>query len=392
MLKRLSLTLIVLIVPALVLAACGQAVQPSREQEPKGPKLEATTPSRNTAVQTTDNKLAEARKEGSVAVYNTGWSPDARNALTQAFKEKYGINVEFSPFARGSDLLTKIQAEQRAGLYTADVFGAGGPTLISTMKPEGLLGPIEPLLCLPEVTDANSWIGGKLPFMDKDKLAIGMIFGITPQIVHNTQLIKKGEITSFKDILKPQYKGKISLNDPTVTGSGNAFLSHLAVNVWNLDEARDFLRRLLKDQDAVVQRDNRQQVEWIAKGKYAIGLGPLIESMAEFLEAGAPIAIASAKEGTLVSSGPNVIAVPVKLAHPNATAVFVNWLLSKEGQTIYARNSGRPSLRADVSTDGFNPLFLATPGEKLFMDSEDFIVFRGRMQGIAREIVEEDGK
>ena len=37
--------------------------------------------------------------------------------------------------------------------------------------------------------------------------------------------------------------------------------------------------------------------------------------------------------------------------HPNAAKVYLNWLLSKEGQTIFARATGYISARLDVPTD-----------------------------------------
>jgi ABC-type Fe3+ transport system substrate-binding protein len=37
-------------------------------------------------------------------------------------------------------------------------------------------------------------------------------------------------------------------------------------------------------------------------------------------------------------------------AHPNATKVFVNWLLSKEGQEVYGKAMGQATRRLDVDT------------------------------------------
>ncbi len=114
--------------------------------------------------------------------------------------------------------------------------------------------------------------------------------------------------------------------------------------------------------------------------------------MTEFLNAGAPIDAALIKEGTSSSTSSGGIAMPSKLAHPNATKVFLNWLLVQEGQTIVSKGFGAPSLRKDVSTEGFNPLFKARPGQKVFVDTEDSILFRGPMVTIAKQIIEESGK
>ena len=352
---------------------------------------EATASAKAESAQKWESTLAEARKEGAVSLY-TLWRPDTRVTLTKAFKQKYGLNLEITPFSRGSDLLAKVKAEQTAGLFLADIFGAGGPTLVSTMKRAGVLGPVEPFLILPEVKDPKVWSGGKLPFMDKDKLAIALIASKQPYIAYNTELIKKGEITTYKDLLKPQYKGKITLNDPSVTGVGNAFLSHLALHIWNLEEAKQFLTQLIREQGVVIQRDNRMHVETVARGKFAIALAPNPDNLASFLDLKAPIDVVQVKEGAFVTPAAGAFALPTKMAHPNAASIFVNWLLTAEGQEIFARSFGSPSMRADVSTVGINPSFVVHPGEKIFPDDEESIIFRGKMLAIAKEIIEKETK
>jgi len=336
-----------------------------------------------------ERTLQAARTEGKVVMYTTSWGPQIRKALTEALKEKFGITLEFMPFSRGADLTARVQQEKTAGAGGADIFGAGGGTLISIFKPQGLMGNLEPLLHFPEVTDARSWRGGKMPFLDRDKQIIIMAAGAQRYIMYNTELIPQGEIATYRDVLKPQYKGKITLNDPTVTGAGNAFMGHLGLHLWNAGEAKEYLKQLIKQQEAVIQRDNRLHVEAVARGKFAIGLAPNEDNAANFFKSGAPIAMVYPKEGVYVAPGAGCIAVPVKSPHPNATAVFINWLLTREGQTIYSRSRGTPSMRLDVSTEGINPVFIAQPGEKLYLPTEESFEFWGKMLTIAKEAVQE---
>lgn len=335
-----------------------------------------------------DSLTAQARKEGKVSVYAL-WRPETRDSIGKAFRDKFGITLDYTAFGRGAELLAKVQAEKRAGLYLADAFGAGGPTLIATMKPVEVLGSIEPVLILPEVMDGKLWSSAQVPFLDKDKKAIGMIASVQRYILYNTDMVKAGEITTYKDVLNPRYKDKITLNDPSVTGVGNAFLSHLAYHLWSIEEATDFLKQLIRQQNAVIQRDNRLHIDSVARGKYAIGLAPLPDVLEEFLAAGTPVAAPILKEGTFVSPAAGALAVPTNFGNPSAARVFVNWLLSKEGQTIFSRSFASPSLRNDVSTEGIRPIFLPQPGEKLYLDSEELILLRGQMQGIAKKTMEE---
>lgn len=389
--KKIASMLIVMVVVAAALAACTPTAPATTADKAQTPAVGATTPASAAWEQEWNSTLAEARKEGTVSVYAL-WGSETRTSLTQAFKDKYGINLEFTPFARGAEISAKAQAEKNAGVYAVDMFGAGGPSLVTGLKPIGLLGPIEPLLVLPEVKDVKLWNGGKLPFLDKDKQAAGLIAAVQRYIMYNTDLVKKGEITTYQDALKPQYKGKITISDPTVTGTGNALMTHLAVDIGNVESARDFLTRLIKDQGVVIQRDNRLNVETVARGKYAIALAPHTDAITEFFKLGAPIDVVFVKEGAFVSPGSGAVGMPTKLAHPNAGKVFLNWLMSKEGQMVFVKSFGFPSLRADVSTEGINPIFLAQPGEKLFLTTEEYILFQDKMLGIAANVIQAASK
>ncbi len=333
--------------------------------------------------------LSEAQKEGTVAIYNTAWTAKMRVDLAQAFKAKYGINAEFSPFARGAELVAKMQTEQRAGLFLTDVIGAGSGTLMTSLKPASMLGSVEPLLVLPEVKEGKYWRGGRFPFLDKAKTTVGMVASVQRNIIYNTNLIKKGEITTYKDLLKPQYRGKITINDPSVSGAGKEVFLHLALNVWNVEEAKAYLAQLLKQQQAVIERDNRQHVESVARGKYAIGLGPNPDSLSGLLKMGSPLEAVIIKEGIYVGPGAGCIGVPTKMPHPNAAKVFINWLLSEEGQAVYAASFGSPSMRTDVSTAQFQQVFTIQPGEKVFWANEESILFTDDVTKITKKIIDE---
>ncbi len=388
--KLILLLVLVFLLLAAVFIGCAQPSTPVTKV--KTPSAEAVAPVPKAAQeQEWQNTLAEAKKEGTVFLY-VSWSPPVRVALTEAFRNKFGINIEFMPFNQGADLVARANAEKAAGIYTADVFGVGAATILPLMKPEGLIGPIEPLLLLPEVKDTKAWNGGKFPFLDADKRAIAMVSIAQRYIMYNTEKIRKGEIITYRDVLKPQYKGKITMRDPSLAGAGTALLSLLGLRIWNLEEAKDFLRQLIVQQEVVMQRDARILVESVARGKFAVCLGPSADVFAEFLDAGAPVDVVIAKEGTAVSAAAGVLAVPVKFGNPHAAKVFINWLLTKEGQTVFARSFGVASMRVDVPSEGIPATFLIQPGEKLFLEDEEITLFKGEMTNIAKKIIEEAAK
>jgi ABC-type Fe3+ transport system substrate-binding protein len=76
------------------------------------------------------------------------------------------------------------------------------------------------------------------------------------------------------------------------------------------------------------------------------------------------------KEGSYATSGAGNLGIVKEPPHPNATRVFVNWLLGKEGQEIYTKAMGQATRRLDVDTKWLRE-FGVTPG-KDFMTLEEF--------------------
>ncbi|MBI2934604.1 MAG: hypothetical protein HYY29_03430, partial [Chloroflexi bacterium] len=95
----------------------------------------------------------------------------------------------------------------------------------------------------------------------------------------------------------------------------------------------------------------------------------------EFIKFGAPIKTVIPKEGAWLGGGPGLIAYFDRSPHPAATRVFVNWFLSKDGQTVYSRTALAESARLDVPTDHLDKSDLRAPGIKYFIsEDEDFLI------------------
>lgn len=112
--------------------------------------------------------------------------------------------------------------------------------------------------------------------------------------------------------------------------------------------------------------------------------------MVEFFNLGAPVKMATVEEDTIYTSSAGAFGVPTKFAHPNATIIFINWLLTREGQTIFAKGMGNPSRRLDVPTEGFDPLLLPIPGNKYYDgDSEESLEAKKRWAVISKKVIDE---
>ena len=328
----------------------------AQKEQPKKAEAAAKAPAARW-----DAVLQAAKGEGSLIVYSTA-NPATKLALTKAMKEKYGIAVDFI-IGRGEQLVQRIYMENQAGIYQGDVLLVGGTTLQLTLKP-GYTSNLDSVLILPEVADPTRWRGQRIPFLDKDHQIIGFVNKSGSYVAVNTDAIKPGEIKSFRDLTDPKWKGKIIMDDPTITGAADDW-AHLMLVIFGHEKGKEYLQQLAK-QDLVVLRDKRLVVEWLARNKYPIAIGPDAQTYSEFRSNGAPIAYIKMSEGSGSTSSGGCISILKRAAHPNASLVFLNWLLTREGQTIFQKSFGAPSARVDVDLTGMDPGFIPQEGEKLF--------------------------
>lgn len=271
---------------------------------------------------------------------------------------------------RGPELFQKLNSERRAGLYLADMWLNGGAVPLTELKPKGILDPIPPIFLLPEVTDSKLWWGNKIHFADKEGKYVlsALLYPNAPMFI-NTEAARPDEVRSYKNLLEPKWKGKIVMGNPTMPGVAGRWFAVVSTKLMDVEFMRQFAK-----QDPVIVNDERLGVEGVARGKYYIGLALLPDPVAEFQKMGAPIKWAMPVEGTDLLGGPGIISLINNAAHPNAVKVFINWFLSKEGQTIYSRANLLQSGRVDVPVDHISPEMLRSSGVSYFIsENEDFI-------------------
>ncbi len=368
------LCLLIVLMAGLLPVACGSgAEQSAAPQKPAGAVTGATA-------NAWDELVKAAQKEGAVMIYATAVSP-VITPLREAFNKKYGINIDVVD-GRPPEILARLAAEKNAGLYVADIGSLGETTSVMDVKPQGITVPLDNLLVLPEVRDPGKWIGGRLPYLDQDKHVILYTAMAVPPGVVNTDLVKPGALGSWLDILKPEWKGKIVFSDPSVSGSSPNILASW-VKIFGKPKALEMMKQLA-DQEPAITRDQRLLQEWVARGKYAIGLGPAIALITEFKRAGAPIEPTKFKEPRHISGGPGNIIVFAKAPHPKAAQLYANWILSPEGSSLWCKALGYPSSRNDVTVEGLDPNSLPSATD-VFPDEEQ-MQLRMEMRNLSAEV------
>jgi iron(III) transport system substrate-binding protein len=232
---------------------------------------------------------------------------------------------------RGSERVTRILAERRAGKYLGDILIGGVGSAQSGLLKTGLLDPIKPALMLGEVLDESKWWQGKHTYGDEEAQYTFWFGGAPLYYFHyNTALVNPQEFKSYWDLLNPKWKGKIVVVEPMTGGTQEplVFMYH------SKELGPEFMRRFLSEMDLGVSRDIRQLLDWVAQGKYAISALQNADRIQlwDARKQGLPVNAFETdkfKEGGLVGSGGGNIALINRAPHPNAAKVFINWFLSR---------------------------------------------------------------
>ena len=291
-----------------------------------------------------ERTVAAAKQEGTVVV-SIPTSAELRQQMEAAFHKRFdGIKLELVA-ARGSASVTRILEEKKAGLHYFDLHVGGTSSIVTGPLRAEILEPVLPWMILPEVRDPKNWWAGHVWADNAQKFIYVFLGYMTETIWYNTDLVKPEDVTSYDDLLLPKWKGKMVILDPRTQGSGESMWAFL----WRI-KGEGYLRKLAA-QEMIVGRNLRQLAETVARGKASLSIGVSYYSYLPFIKAGLPVRpLPVAKEGIYASSGSGNLVILKHAPHPNATKVFVNWLLSKEGQTIFTKAMGQPTRRFDVDT------------------------------------------
>jgi ABC-type Fe3+ transport system substrate-binding protein len=290
-----------------------------------------------------DKIVGAGRKEGKV-VASIPPSAELRKLMELSFTRQYGIGVEFVP-ARGGSVVQRIVNEAKAGVRYFDLHIGGTESIVTGMLPENILEPVEPYFVLPEVKDPQQWWGGHLWADNAKRFLYVFVAYQTVSLWANPNGYKPAEFSSFDDLLNPKLRGKIGISDPRTPGSGSSMWSYM-----HYIKGEEYLKRLV-GQNLFVTRDLRLLAENLARGKIAVTSGIGYSEFLPFIKANLPVVpLPVPKEGLYVSGGYGHLTVLKNPPHPNASKVFINWLLSRDGQEVFTRSMGVGSRRFDIDT------------------------------------------
>jgi iron(III) transport system substrate-binding protein len=313
-----------------------------------------------------EKTVQAAKQEGQILVYAARGPYHPQ--IFEEFEKDYPEIKTTIVHGSSSRISPRLFAERRAGKYLADIY-LGGPTSLYSFYKNNLFDPLAPVLVLPEVVDTSLWWEGKHFYIEAERKYIfvneGSVSGFT--ITYNSQLAKPSEFKSYWDLFQPKWKGKIVSLDARDPGFGASELRYL---YYHPELGAEFIRRLFGDMDVVLSREHEQAIDWVAVGKVALCVfcrdGFASKAKAQGLSVDF-INHNDLKEMPRLRGSASAITLVNKAPHGNAAKVFINWFLSRRGQTVYQESHGdRDSLRIDIPKDKVPANGRRVPGRKYF--------------------------
>jgi iron(III) transport system substrate-binding protein len=260
--------------------------------------------------------------------------------MVAEFESQTGIQVEVVAAGTG-ELLKRVESEANNPL--GDVMWGGS------------LGTLEPKVDLfEEYKSANE--GDVAP---ENKNADGRItrFSVIPSVIMvNTDLIGDIKIEGYEDLLNPELKGKIAHADPAKSSSSFEHLVNMLYAMGNGDPEKgwDYADALAGNLDGKLLSGSSAVYKGVADGEYTVGL-TFEEGGAKYVASGAPVKLVYMKEG--VVSKPDGVAIIKGAKNMDNAKAFIDFLTSKEAQTMMASELNRRSVRSDVAPGkGLEPI------------------------------------
>jgi iron(III) transport system substrate-binding protein len=256
-----------------------------------------------------------AKKEKKLVFYTTMDLPQTIEVVRD-FAQKYPfLDLELHPL-EAETLVKRIQSEARGGISTWDVLLGGG----------GMLQPVlEANLLVAYHSPQREAVSGPL----NDSAGFWSGYYINPYVLgYNTTLVKEEEIPkSYDALLEPRWRGNRIAIDRTAHG----LLRGLAA-AWSEERAVAYLKRLA-DQQPVMALASIMAVDSLHTGNVAmvIARAPVIQGYKKQLQS--PIDWVSL-EPTVAQI--DAVMLSAQSPHPNAARLFVDFVLSKEGQGALA--------------------------------------------------------
>lgn len=280
------------------------------------------------------NLVASAHREGQLRIYST---TDVRevDALLRDFRSLYPqIRLEYVDI-NSHELYSRFLEEVSARKATADLLWSSAMDLQIKLVNDGY---------------AQAHASPEKPYLPPWAIWKNEAYGITAEpivFVYNKRLVPTADIPRTRADLErllssdSSCSGKIATMDPERSGTGFLYITQdlqVTRGIWRLVRAMGRCDvRLYTSAGAILNR--------VSSGEHALAYNTIGSYALERAARDPEIGVVLPQDYTLIAS--RIALIPADAGHPAAAKVFLDYLLSKRGQTMLARKHMTP-VRHDV--------------------------------------------
>ena len=268
--------------------------------------------------------LDKAKQEGRLIFY-TSWGPTDADYVLRAFEKKYPFIKVESVRSSSEKTLNRLLTEQRAGQFPGDVVAVSGIQ-------SGILKDRNGLERYRSKEAAN------FPADWQDDYGVGLHQTIYV-IGYNSRLVApEAAPKNFDDLLQSRWKGQLGWD------MEEYYLFGALLKARGRDKGMDFWRRMA-EQKINFRKGYTLISELVSAGEFPVAVSLYQHRVDEYLEKGAPLQWVA--PNPLVGGDPNRISLLKNASHPQAAKIFIDYMLSLEGQKLLqdkGRSPGRIGL------------------------------------------------
>jgi iron(III) transport system substrate-binding protein len=276
--------------------------------------------------------IAAAEKEGALTYWDVVIQPETNDELTAAFRKRYGLPASFQVnynLASGPTFVTRLDQELAAGKVTVDV---GAFSVLSWVYARLRGGD---LLQYDSPEHAHYQQAMAAGIAEKGYFVPNGCYVFVPMWSEDHL---KFHGTSYQDVLGAVPNGRIISGDAAKAAPQLAFYTGLRNAL-----PADYFRKLAAMKPSFVIR-SEQVASRLVSGEDLMAFGGMPTRAYQFNQKGAHLKFMLPKEGVVLL--PQGTFILKKAPHPNAAKLWIDFILSNEGQTILVKHEALISARS----------------------------------------------
>ena len=271
---------------------------------------------------------------GNLVIYSP--NSDALIDVAYTFGEKYGITVDVVSAGTG-ECLERIAAEKDNP--QGDVM-FGGMNYANSFNPDYV-----PLF---EAYTAEG--DGKLPEAYRNFNGITTHYcldGSAALLINIEEYEKLGlkleDFDEYEDLLQPELKGKIAMGDPANSSSAWAELTNMLLVKGEQpydEKAWEFVKSFIDNLDGIQLSSSSAIYKGVVQGEYVVGVSYEDPCVSLLVDGATNVKLVYPKEGAVWL--PAGVAIIKNAPNMDNAKLFLDWLISDEGQQEIAKTTARP--------------------------------------------------